>query len=416
MSADILADGLVVLLLLGGLACVLLAGIGVLRLPDAYRRMHAATKAGMMGAGLLVLAAAAAIGGPEAWIKAILAVGFLAITSPIASHLLGRAAYVSGAPLWHGTGGDALAGVLTRVADPTLARSDPPPTPEIRMTESLLRSAVPAAPADTATTVPAATGLKSLTVALFAGTDTERATAAALDLARRHAAAVTALTHVDVKGLSNVGPVPVGGLWFAQRLRESRIAQAREATERALAAFEAAATAAGVPYRARHCEERLESVVVDLSMASDLLVLGDKRPGPTDGPTPPRMPDALHAPMLVAPAPLDGIRQCVMTAPCGPAFSRLVASGLLRGATVNLLCRPGEETSERIGDLVTHARLHGIAVEVLSTDGEAGWHNALRLAPDLVVVPMRGALATCVRTPGWRERVCPGWRGPVVFG
>jgi hypothetical protein len=128
------------------------------------------------------------------------------------------------------------------------------------------------------------------------------------------------------------------------------------------------------------------------------------------------MPDALHAPVLVTPSPLDGIRHCVMTAPCGPAFSRLLASGLLRGATVNLLCRPGEEASDRIGDLVAHARLHGTAVETLPIDGEAGWRDALRLSPDLVVVPMKGTLATCVRTRGWRERVCPGWRGPVVFG
>jgi monovalent cation/proton antiporter MnhG/PhaG subunit len=414
MSAEALADGLAALLLIAGLVFVVLSALGVLRLPDAYLRMHAATKAGMMGAGLVVLAAAAAIGGPEAWIKAILAVGFLAVTAPIASHLLGRAAYVSGAPLWHGTGRDALADVLDRVSGPPedAPRSWPEPRPaaEDHMTEIPIRPPVPAEPAETA-----ATALKTLTVALLSRTDSAAATRVAIDLAVRHGAAVTTVTHVDVRRLSNVGPVPIGGLWYAERLRASRIAQARGATERALGAFEAAALEAGVPYRARHCEERLDGLLAELSMTSDLIVFGDEALPGAELPPAPHLPDVLHAPVLVARAPLPRIRRCVMTAPCGPAFSRFVASGLLRGATLCLLGQPGTAARDRIGDLAAHAGRTGIAVEILPVAGEPDWRKALRLDPDLLVVPIEGSLRTRLRTPGWRERTCPGWDGPVVF-
>ena len=48
---------LVSLLMLGGAFFAFAAAIGVLRLPDLYSRMHAASKAGTVGSGLLLLAA-----------------------------------------------------------------------------------------------------------------------------------------------------------------------------------------------------------------------------------------------------------------------------------------------------------------------------------------------------------------------
>ena len=81
------------LLLLGGAAFVLIAAIGVVRLPDVLCRMHAATKAGAFGAALLLLGAAAHFRTPEVAVKALLAIAFFYVTAPIAGHLLGRAAY-----------------------------------------------------------------------------------------------------------------------------------------------------------------------------------------------------------------------------------------------------------------------------------------------------------------------------------
>src|SRR5690606_14570701 len=102
------------LFLLAGAAVSLLAAIGVLRLPDFFMRMHAATKAGVAGCGLVLIGVALADGSAATWGKVSVALVFLLLTTPVAGHLLGRAAYVSGAPFWHGTAEDALSGVLPR--------------------------------------------------------------------------------------------------------------------------------------------------------------------------------------------------------------------------------------------------------------------------------------------------------------
>ena len=73
-----------------------LAGLGVLRLPDLYTRMHAASKAGAVGAGFILLAVAlAGFDGPVA-LRAILGILFVLLTTPIAAHLLARAAFHAG--------------------------------------------------------------------------------------------------------------------------------------------------------------------------------------------------------------------------------------------------------------------------------------------------------------------------------
>ncbi|KPJ97566.1 MAG: hypothetical protein AMS20_16925 [Gemmatimonas sp. SG8_28] len=80
------------------------AALGVLRMPDLFTRMHAATKAGTLGAGLLLLGAALVLRDPWVAVRAVLTVAFLALTIPVASHLVARAAYrTRSAPLWSAT-------------------------------------------------------------------------------------------------------------------------------------------------------------------------------------------------------------------------------------------------------------------------------------------------------------------------
>jgi multicomponent Na+:H+ antiporter subunit G len=74
-----------------GAAFVLLAGVGVLRFPDLYARMHAATKASTVGIGLIGLSGAVLLDG--GWSKTLLAVAFIFVTAPSAAHFIGRAAY-----------------------------------------------------------------------------------------------------------------------------------------------------------------------------------------------------------------------------------------------------------------------------------------------------------------------------------
>ena len=84
-----------VFILLGCLFC-LLAAIGLVRLPDTLTRMHAATKAGTLGAGLIMAAVAVLFADIGTVLRALLAVIFLYMTAPVAAHLIGRAAYCSG--------------------------------------------------------------------------------------------------------------------------------------------------------------------------------------------------------------------------------------------------------------------------------------------------------------------------------
>lgn len=95
-------------MLLTGALFAFVASVGVVRLPDLLVRMHAATKAGAMGAGLILLGVA--VHGMETGLtlRALAAICFLLLTAPVSAHLIGRAAYRSGIRLWDRTRLDEL--------------------------------------------------------------------------------------------------------------------------------------------------------------------------------------------------------------------------------------------------------------------------------------------------------------------
>ncbi len=90
-----------------GVGFLLVAAIGLVRLPDALQRMHSATKAGTLGTALVILGAMllGEVARPSTGLLTIL---FLLVTLPFGAQLLGRAAYLSGTPLT-GMGDDPLA-------------------------------------------------------------------------------------------------------------------------------------------------------------------------------------------------------------------------------------------------------------------------------------------------------------------
>lgn len=93
-----------------GAGFVLVAAIGLLRLPDLLMRMHAATKAGTLGAGLLLAAVALSVPGEGVAVKSVATIVFLLLTAPIASHVIARSAYHAGEiDLWDRTARDELA-------------------------------------------------------------------------------------------------------------------------------------------------------------------------------------------------------------------------------------------------------------------------------------------------------------------
>jgi multicomponent Na+:H+ antiporter subunit G len=94
---------------LSGAFFMLVAGVGLIRMPDLLMRMHAATKAGTLGAGLMLLAVAIHFGTTGVTIRAVATILFLFFTAPVAAHVIGRAAYFSGwLELWKETRIDEL--------------------------------------------------------------------------------------------------------------------------------------------------------------------------------------------------------------------------------------------------------------------------------------------------------------------
>ncbi len=99
---------LVSILLIMGAAFMVLASVGVLRLPDLPTRMHATTKAGALGAMLTMAGVAFHFGDSTVVARAVAIVVFIFLTAPIAAHVIGRAGYFTGIKLWEGTVKDEL--------------------------------------------------------------------------------------------------------------------------------------------------------------------------------------------------------------------------------------------------------------------------------------------------------------------
>jgi multicomponent Na+:H+ antiporter subunit G len=83
-------------LIIVGAFFALVASVGLLRLPDVYSRMHAASKAGTLGSGLMLIALAICSDDLATITRALIGVVFFLLTAPIASHLLAKAAYAVG--------------------------------------------------------------------------------------------------------------------------------------------------------------------------------------------------------------------------------------------------------------------------------------------------------------------------------
>ena len=86
-------NGLGWLFCLAGGVTIIVAAIGVVRLPDALSRQHASTKAGTV-AVILVVVGTIMIVQEAAWTWRLLVILLLLfLTLPLASHTLARAAY-----------------------------------------------------------------------------------------------------------------------------------------------------------------------------------------------------------------------------------------------------------------------------------------------------------------------------------
>lgn len=110
-------------LMVAGAAFCLLGAVGILRMPDIFTRMQAATKTGTLGVGFIMLAVAVHFQDLGVSVRSFLVIAFMFLTAPIAAHVIARAAYLVSVPLWKVTAIDELKEAIEARA------GDAPPEP-----------------------------------------------------------------------------------------------------------------------------------------------------------------------------------------------------------------------------------------------------------------------------------------------
>ena len=107
MSLDfVVAVTLLVLMLVGG-ALMLIAAVGLVRMPDLYLRTSASSKGATLGVAALMLATALYFNDLGVASRALAVIVFMMLTAPVAAHMVGRAGYKNGAHFWGRTAMDA---------------------------------------------------------------------------------------------------------------------------------------------------------------------------------------------------------------------------------------------------------------------------------------------------------------------
>lgn len=100
---------IVTVFVIAGAFFSLLAAIGVIRFPDVYTRMHAATKAPAFGVLLLLIGAAFFFADFYSTAISLMIVVFIFLTAPVASHVISSVAHLLKTKMWSKTSVDELA-------------------------------------------------------------------------------------------------------------------------------------------------------------------------------------------------------------------------------------------------------------------------------------------------------------------
>lgn len=74
--------------------------LGLIRLPDVYNRLQAATKCVTFGTCSILFGTFLMLGFSAGGIKALLCIIFLVLTAPVSAHALARGAHIFGVKLW----------------------------------------------------------------------------------------------------------------------------------------------------------------------------------------------------------------------------------------------------------------------------------------------------------------------------
>jgi multicomponent Na+:H+ antiporter subunit G len=87
---------LTIICISAGIFFMFVGSVGVIRLPDFYSRTHAVSKSDTLGISLVIVGLIIFEGFTQSSLKLGLVLLFVALSNPIGTHALGRAAYHRG--------------------------------------------------------------------------------------------------------------------------------------------------------------------------------------------------------------------------------------------------------------------------------------------------------------------------------
>lgn len=103
-----MVNWIIMLLAALGSLFVLLAAIGLLRMPDLYLRISVSTKAATLGMGLIMGSAALVFDETAVTTRVVAIIFFIFLTAPVGAHLIGKASYMAGVKKWKHTHTDRM--------------------------------------------------------------------------------------------------------------------------------------------------------------------------------------------------------------------------------------------------------------------------------------------------------------------
>ncbi len=86
-----------------GLAFDVLGCLGLVRLPDVYNRLQAATKCVTLGTCSILFGVFLMLGFSGGGLKALLCIVFVVLTAPVSAHVIAKGAHAAGVRLWEGS-------------------------------------------------------------------------------------------------------------------------------------------------------------------------------------------------------------------------------------------------------------------------------------------------------------------------
>ncbi|NTS42973.1 monovalent cation/H(+) antiporter subunit G [Flavisolibacter sp. BT320] len=100
-----------------GAIAILLASIGMLRMPDLYLRLSVTTKAATLGVGLILIGAALYFQNVGVTSRVLAIIFFITVTAPVSAQLIARASYLIKTKMWKHTIIDELEGMYETNTD-----------------------------------------------------------------------------------------------------------------------------------------------------------------------------------------------------------------------------------------------------------------------------------------------------------